>query len=106
MLEIPILGRKISVRFASDKDLANLAKDSECWGYYENEVITLSSSLNHEHARKILMHELAHAVLKISGISNLLEEKQEEAICDAFETYVDVFRDEEFIKFMNAKDED
>lgn len=105
MLEIPILGRRISVRFVSDKDLSQIAKDSECWGCYENDTIYISSSIGQEHGRRIVLHELTHAILTITGLTNILESNQEEAVCDASEALLDAFRDETLVKFLSDSGE-
>lgn len=107
MLEIPVLGRKISVRFVSDKELNRLANDTDCVGLYDGnaETIYLSSSITHEHSRRVLLHELTHAVLNITGLSMLLEDKQEEAVCTAFEGFLESFRSEEVTKFLRMSEE-
>lgn len=105
MLEIPILGRRINVRFISDRELAQAAGDADCAGFFDGTTIFISSSLPHERAQRVILHELAHAVLSITGLTNLFEEKQEEAICDAFENYLETFRDEGVVKYLNNKEE-
>lgn len=39
-----------------------------------------------------LLHELAHAVFEISGLTNILSLEQEEAICRALENLTSVYK--------------
>jgi len=105
MLEIPILGRKISVRHVSEKELAQLTKEPDCLGFFDGNTIFICASLTQEQARRILLHELSHAILNISGLHNLLEDKQEEAICDVFESFIEVCRNKVLIKYLNQSGE-
>lgn len=108
MLEIPVLGRKIGVRFVSDKELSLYAKEADLLGCYDaNKTILLSSSIPLEQAKSVLCHELMHALLTRSGLSNVMDEKLEEAICDASESLLEMFRDAELVKFLaNTEEQD
>jgi Zn-dependent peptidase ImmA (M78 family) len=108
MLEIPVLGRKVGVRFESDKELQKLSNEPDCVGLYDGntQTIYLSVSLSYEGARYVLLHELAHAFLNITGLTQLLDDKQEEAVCTAFESYLDVFRSTEVISFLKKAEEE
>jgi Zn-dependent peptidase ImmA (M78 family) len=105
MLEIPVLGRKIGVRFISDKELAQLTKDPECLGCFDGNTVYISSSVSQEHARRVLLHEISHVILAITGLTNLLGEGHEEAICDAFESYLQLFRTPALVSFLSQNDE-
>lgn len=66
------------------KQDSSLEKD--CHG--ETDVENLEIRLNPRHAstsRITLLHEIIHVSLGISGVSELLEDKQEEAICRCLE---------------------
>lgn len=105
MLEINLLGRKIHVRYVSDKELAAIAKDIDCWGCFEGDVIYISTSVPQHRAKRVLCHEVTHAILSITGLTNLFEDKQEEAVCDAFESYVDIFNSPDVVKFITSAEE-
>jgi Zn-dependent peptidase ImmA (M78 family) len=104
-MEINILGRKICVRYVSDRELNQITKDTDCLGYFDNNTIFLSSSLSMEHSKRVLLHELAHAVMAITGLTNVIQNEQEEAICDAFESLLEVFRNEQISNFLKIPEE-
>lgn len=103
MLEVNVLGRKISVRYVSGEELESLSEDGDCVGLFDGETIYLKSSLSHERAQRVFLHELGHAVLHVSGLHNLLVDGREEAICDAFESLTEVFRNQEVLEFLSDK---
>jgi spore coat protein CotH len=51
-------------------------------------VIRVHSSARSELAMSILGHETMHSILSDSGVTNVLDSKQEEAVCDAFGTWL------------------
>lgn len=104
-MELRVLGRKIQVRYVSDRELQQLSDETEVLGLFYNDVIYLSSSLGQEQARRVLFHEIAHAFLNVSGLSNVLKHKHEEAICSALEGLDDVFQNEELQQFLNNEAE-
>lgn len=104
-MELRILGRKIQVRYVSDRELAQMTDESDVLGLFYNDTIYLSSSLTQEQARRVLFHEITHAVLNVSGLSNILKTKHEEAVCNAFESLADIFQDQELQIFLNKEAE-
>lgn len=100
-MELRVLGRNVTVRFISDRELAQMTNDTDVLGLFYKDVIYLSTSLTQEQARRILFHEIAHAFLNISGLTNVLKHKHEEAICSAFEGLDEVFRCPELQTFLN-----
>lgn len=105
-METKILGRTIQIRFVNDRELSALAEDTDVLGLYTEGKISLSSSMDEERAKSVLMHEVAHAVLGLSGLSQLLDKNMEEAICTAFETYIDVIRSPDVVNYINSKEEE
>lgn len=100
MLEIPILGRKIGVRYVSDKELQTIGNDTDLLGFFHRNTIYISTSVTGDQAKQVLLHELAHAVLDITGLTNVIEDKQEEAICTAFESFLEVLRNRKLTEFL------
>jgi Zn-dependent peptidase ImmA (M78 family) len=107
MLDINLLGRRIPVRFVSDKELDQIGKDKNLQGLYDvsTNTIYLSTSLNQETSRRVLLHEATHAVLSIAGLESLLKNKQEEAVCTAMESLVDIFKNPDLVKFLAEVEE-
>lgn len=59
-------------------------------GYFDemSSNIYVNSDLAPEMYERVLVHEISHAVLSVTGISNLLKSRLEEAICTAMENLV------------------
>lgn len=77
------LGGPITVRvIPAPKD----EEGAELWGSWEisTRVIEIDANAPLEFQHHTLYHELCHATLGDSGLVNVIEEKQIEAICDAF----------------------
>jgi Zn-dependent peptidase ImmA (M78 family) len=100
MLEIPILGRKIAVRYVSDKELQTLGNDTDLLGFFYRNTIYISTSITGDQAKQVLLHELNHAILEITGLSSVLEDKQEEAVCTALESYLEIIRNKKLTEFL------
>lgn len=83
---IKVLGREIKVEYCSQTRLSLLADDADALGFFDGETIFIKQSLSEKPKKRILMHEKIHAILAISGLSNMLDSDMEEAICDAMET--------------------
>ncbi len=62
------------------------ARGTEYWGEYDRSErrIRLDRAAPLEWQTNRLYHEMAHATLDDSGLHNLLSEKVQEALCDAF----------------------
>ena len=61
---------------------------TECWGTWEiaTRTIELLSTAPKRHQWRVLYHELAHAALDDSGLSQGLPEPLEESLCEAIAT--------------------
>lgn len=104
-MEINILGRKIPVLFVSDKELSHVAKDGDCWGCYVDNKIYVSSSASYDRAKNTITHEAIHAVFDITGITHLITEEQEEAICNALECSDALFYSPDLMKYFLQNEE-
>lgn len=84
---IKLLGRDINVIMIPDADLSRMNDMEECLGMYKDDIIYLASSLTGVNKKRILKHEIVHAILSITGLTNLIEDNLEEAIADAMENF-------------------
>jgi len=77
----------------SPADIDKIAEDTEILGYFSgaSQTIYINNTLTGIRYKEALYHELMHAILSFSGVNQLLDPKQEEAICTAAETlaYID-----------------
>lgn len=85
-MTVKILGRDIYIYVIPDGDLVKMTATEDCTGFFKDDRIYLANSLQEDQRKRVLIHELCHAVFSISGLTNLLEDELEEAICDALET--------------------
>jgi len=87
--QIRLLGRNIPIHYVSSTEIDKLAKDKEILGYYCNSTqsIYINKTLKGKHAERVLRHELMHATLDISGLTNLIDDKLEEALCNVMESW-------------------
>ncbi len=104
-MELSVLGRKILVRFVSEKELDKLGSDTGLLGLYTRGHIYISTSVPNAEVKRVLLHELVHAFLDVSGVSHLLKGPQEEAICNSLEGLLGLFQDDSFTKFLNNQEE-
>lgn len=81
-----LLGRKIPVNLVSRITLTAISEDEDTLGFFDGDAIYVLKTLHPEKQKRVITHEIVHAILSISGLSNLLEDSLEEAICDAMET--------------------
>lgn len=87
-MSLIILGREIQIVTVPDAELHKMVDGEECLGLYKNETIYIASSLQGVARSRVIVHETVHAVLGISGLTNLIDEDLEEAVCDSVETLV------------------
>ena len=108
--EISLMGRKVLIRPVSQRELLEKRSNGdldgdptdEVHGYYSQmeQTIYIHSGLDTDAFRRTLIHELAHATLAFSGLTHLLEDKTEEALCDLFENWLTLFQDKKFIEYL------
>lgn len=51
-------------------------------------VITMSTTCPDDQAERVLVHEMIHAALYLSGVQQVMSEELEEAVCTALENLV------------------
>lgn len=95
-----ILGREIAVEYCSTTRLSILANDPEAVGYFDGSTIFIKQSLTKDEKARVFLHEVMHALLGITGLTYLLEDKMEEALCNLSESYQVLIKDEEFNKHL------
>ena len=84
-VEVMGLGGPITVEIAdklTDED------GGHCWGLWmaPQRLVKIERHTSRDHMWATLYHELIHAALDDSGLSNMLTEPQQEALCDALAT--------------------
>lgn len=85
------MGKQFKIKPISLKKLKKIASDIDTvWGYFDEmaDTIYIAKALKGTKYERVLLHEITHAVLSITGLSNLLKSKLEEAICDSMENLV------------------
>lgn len=101
LTKITILGREITVKKCTSKELEMISKDKDSLGFFDGESIYISRAVGEARFRRILLHEAAHAILEITGASNLLEADEEEVICTSFESLYELFQNKAVNKFLS-----
>lgn len=85
------MNKEFLINPVGPKELVKYADKGETlYGYFDEvkSVIYIDNTLEQHIYDRILMHELTHAILSITGICNLLTSKLEESICDAMENFI------------------
>lgn len=85
--QLTILGRNIPVRYLSSLEIDKIARDDDILGYYCGvaQTIYINDLLEGKRLEETLLHEIMHVILNFSGLSEVLKEDLEEAICNAVE---------------------
>jgi len=104
-MKIKILGHKIPVVMRTQEALTKDHRDSKEQNVYGAYVemkrrIELSKDLDSETQKRVLLHEIQHSLLSLSGMTNTLENGAEEALCDLAENWLEIFRDKTFRKLI------
>jgi Zn-dependent peptidase ImmA (M78 family) len=101
--KVNILGESIDIRLISEEELHRLidtrADEHEVYGAFlpGHRTIYINKSLEPEQIGRTLIHEVVHAHLSICGLSSLLEENMEEAVCVALEGFYNLVQSKEFV---------
>jgi len=82
--------------------------DGVLLGLYDEEkyIIYIKSGMSEEETFKTIIHEIGHALLRISALYEIIGSKAEEAICRILENYSDFFiwdNKSNVIKFSNKQ---
>lgn len=105
MKEIQILGRTIQIKTCSKAELLEFDPDSkDVLGWYspDESTIYIHSGLEGSVYNRVLIHEITHVMLSISGLSHWLEDKQEEAICDLMEGFLELLKNKRLVEYLNG----
>lgn len=97
-----VLGREIKISLVSQEELVKMSRQVEpdntgsltAWFDPDEDTIYIWSGLPPETFKRTLLHEIFHSMLSISGITKILEDKQEEAICVLAENLLELFVDD------------
>jgi uncharacterized Zn finger protein len=106
MKEIFILGRRIQIMTCPKSKLQEFAQeqmndDTLAWYESSDDTIYIWSGLEGRVFKRVLLHEIAHVMLSVSGMTHLLSHKQEEAVCDMCENFLNLFEDKKFVGWIN-----
>ena len=89
--KIRFMDKEFLIKPVPNKELQQWADKGETlYGYFDDikSIIYIDNTLPQATYDRILLHELVHAVLSITGLTNLLKPDLEEAIADAMENLV------------------
>lgn len=102
-VKINILGNWVTIKYVdhipSDNDFIH--------GIFELEKSRITIRISHaDEMYKTLVHEITHAIFAYSGLGQVINERQEEGICCAFEYFTKLFhlrKSRGFIKFQRKR---
>lgn len=104
------MGRKVQIKAIGQKELLEKRAEGgvesgpgeEVHGWYSpmESTVYIHSGLDTECFRRVLLHELAHATFSFSGLTHLLQDSKEEAICDVLENWLSLFQDRRFVESL------
>lgn len=80
--EIEVFGQRWAVRVVGQD---RLCEDSEGECHFETREILISNRLDGPQRDSVLIHEVIHAILCVSGMSEILGDRLEEAVITAIE---------------------
>ncbi len=86
---VNVMGQKFKIKYLSPDEI-----EENCEGvtFLSRREIHLDNSLPLEQLRRVLIHEITHAILGVSGISEKLNAQVEESIAVAMESALYSFR--------------
>lgn len=85
---VNVLGQKFRIKYLHPDDM------DDCHGQMllNSREIIIDNTLPLDEMKRTLIHEVTHAILGISGVSEKLDPRVEEAICVAMESAVFSYR--------------
>lgn len=101
------MGRRLKIVLVSQAEVAaykandpDLAAEAELWGWFDpiNGSIHIWSGLEEAAFKRVLLHEITHALFALSGLTHMMDDKLEEAVCDVSEHLVDLFSNQKFVE--------
>lgn len=102
--KVNILGESIDIRIISEEELHKLIDtrpdEHEVFGAFlpGHRTIYINKSLEPEQIGRTLVHEIVHAHLSLCGLSALLDDKMEEAVCVALEGFYNTMQNKDFVE--------
>lgn len=110
MKEIMVMGRKIEIKLIGENDLVahkynekmDESMDVHAWYAPVEQRIYIYSGLEPETFKRVLIHELFHVLMSISGQTHYFDDKQEEALADLAENFLELFQNKKFIDYLGA----
>jgi Zn-dependent peptidase ImmA (M78 family) len=88
---VKVFGEKFKIKYLHPDDCDDLDGAHGIMCLNEREIV-INNTLPLDQMRRTLIHEIAHAILGVSGISEKLNPAVEEAICVALEAGVSAFK--------------
>ncbi len=85
-MTIDLLGRKVPINLIEQSELHAIAGDKVSIGLFSKGEIFVVKTLPPDELKRVLVHEIVHAVLEISGANNVIPNKTEEMIATALES--------------------
>jgi hypothetical protein len=101
--QFKVFGRTVKLEFVSQATLDHLAEDTECLGLYKSQTIYLQEDLQGDQLKRVLLHEIAHALFDIVGLTCLFTEGVEDAVCTTFEEFLGVVSNEEIKNILELR---
>lgn len=86
---IQLMGRVVPIKFVSAKFLTEKfsKENEELLGFFDGQSIFLNKDADPQHLGYTFIHELVHATLAFSGVSNMLGENLEESVSEAISNW-------------------
>jgi len=84
-MNIKIFDRIVSVQMIDPEEMEKEEAYGLAYNECGNNVVKLQSNLNDENLKRILIHELVHVCLDITGATEMFSEKEEDLIATSLE---------------------
>ena len=87
---VMVMGRRVRIKIVPHSVInSDPSSTNDEWGEFQpmTATILISQKLPERQRGLVLAHELQHAIISFSGLSNLLSDELEEAVCDASEAW-------------------
>jgi len=107
---IKIMGRDIGIKLMSSKEMKEAAANGEvkvehdaelqAWFSPFHQTIFISKELSPAVFKRTLIHEMTHAMFSVAGLTHLFTTKQEEAVCDLSENWLELINSKELYQLV------
>ena len=106
MKEITIAGQKFQIKIVT-KETVREKGESSSYTYgvcdTDNRIIYLNRETKGELRKRVLIHEMIHAYLRMSSMDQFMKCHVEEAVCVVLENLLDAFNNLKLIEYLNNK---